>query len=129
VRDQHDAAEAVRFDEELYLPLERGALAHRDHVFGEGGGAAGDGHPVVAREAEAAVQELVDLVAVPPVAAIYGRRPDPLGVERDVADERRLGRPDALRAEGQRGRVNAAQVHLLYVLRVQQRRHPAPPGF
>ena len=70
VGDQDDALELVGDDEEAKLLAQGFLLAVGGEVAGECRGAAGDGEPVVAGQAELFVEELIELLVVAAVGAV-----------------------------------------------------------
>ena len=85
VGDEDDAFEAVDLDEELQLVDDPLLLEEGLGVAGEAGGAAGEGEAVVTREAEAVLEEVVEVLADPAVGAVDRRGVDAVVVVGDAA--------------------------------------------
>jgi len=84
VRDEHNPLQAVHVAQEVELPL--GGVAFPDAAR-VAGGAARHREPVVARQVQTLVKELVDLLADAAVAAIDAGRVNARAVEGERADE------------------------------------------
>lgn len=74
--DQDDALELVGLDQEAEFIGDAGLFEDGLGVAREAGGAAGEGDAVVAREGEALLEEVVEVLAEAAVGAVDGRGVD-----------------------------------------------------
>jgi dienelactone hydrolase len=125
VSDQHGAVQLVRGDQEVNLIAQQAMVQETGAtVAREPGRPAGDGEAVVVRKLQVIVQELIDVVAVPAVAAVDRHRMDALGLER-------IGAPEKRRFPDRSGRVVGRQFglpRLLFLILLLFGLHPAVGG-
>ena len=110
MRDQDDALQAVHAAEKVELALGAVALPQPARIAGR---PARHREPVVARQVQPLVKELVDLLSRAAVAAVDARRMNARPVERNRADEAvRALVVDARRPVPPDGKVTAFNAHV-----------------